>query len=188
MYCIDHAIPVSDGTIWTDLPKKGIPAEGKTWRERYVSLTLVFDYRATRRAYLEIRDARASDPHVDNRARCHRIAPRRRRYPPGFSLQERTISSSRPHFFYTGCNPGSLHLLQAEYSSSRALTSHLDGRVTSRAACNDAKLQETPFRTELRSSLIGAKYLVFADGWPVSEFPTTKIGARRSRFLRRGKA
>jgi hypothetical protein len=33
MYCIDHAIPVSDGTIWTDLPKKGIPAEGKTWRE-----------------------------------------------------------------------------------------------------------------------------------------------------------
>jgi len=134
MYCIDHAIPVSDGTIWTDLPKKGIPAEGKKWRERYVSLTLVFDYWATRRAYLEIRDARASDPHVDNRARRHRIAPRRRRYPPGFSPQKRTISSSRPHFFYTGRNPGSLHLLQAKYSSSPALTSHLDGRVTSRAA------------------------------------------------------
>src|ERR1039458_7072388 len=123
--------------------------------ERYVSLTVVFDYRATRRAYLEIRDARASDPHVDNRAWRHRIAPGGRRYPHGFSAQKRTISSSGPDFFYTGRNPGSLHLLQAEYSSSPALTSHLDGRVTSRAACNDAKLQETPLRTKLRSSLIG---------------------------------
>src|SRR4029077_8333328 len=49
----------------------------------------------------------------------------------GCSLQKRTISSSGPHFFYAGRNPDSLHLLQAENSSSLVLTSHLDGTVTS---------------------------------------------------------
>src|SRR5260370_25770954 len=111
MYCIDHTISGSDGTIRADLPKKRTPAKGKTWRKSYVSHTLVFDYRAARRGYLETRDARASDPYVDNRARHHRITPRRRHYPPGCSLQKRTISSSRPHFFYAGRNPDSLHLL-----------------------------------------------------------------------------
>jgi hypothetical protein len=37
-------------------------------------------------------------------------------------------------------------LQQAEYSFPRTLTSHLEGKVTARAACNDAKLKESPLR------------------------------------------
>ena len=111
MYCIDLSIPFSSSRIRADLPKTGIPAEGKTWRKRNVSPTLVFDYRATRRAYLEIGDARAHDPLLDNRARHRRIGPRRRHYSHGFAREKRTISSGWPDFFYTGRDPGSLHLL-----------------------------------------------------------------------------
>ena len=111
MYCIDLSIPFSSSRIRADLPKTGIPAEGKTWRKRNVSPTLVFDYRATRRAYLEIGDARAHDPLLDNRARHRRIGPRRRHYSHGLAREKRTISSGWPDFFYTGRDPGSLHLL-----------------------------------------------------------------------------
>src|ERR1017187_4278177 len=111
MYCIDLSIPFSSSSIRADLPKIGISAEGKTWRKRNVSPTLVFDYRATRRTYLEIGDARAHDPLLDNGARHRRIGPRRRHYSHGFAREKRTISSGWPDFFYTGRDPGSLHLL-----------------------------------------------------------------------------
>ena len=48
---------------------------------------------------------------LDDRARHHRIDYRRRRYPHVFAPDKRTISSRRPHFFHTGRDPGSLHLL-----------------------------------------------------------------------------
>ena len=36
---------------------------------------------------------------------------RRRRYSHVFTPDKRTISSRRPHFFDTGCDPGSVRLL-----------------------------------------------------------------------------
>src|SRR5579859_1287228 len=110
-YRNDHSISLSSDKLQADSPKIEIPAEGRTWRQRYVSYTLVLDYRATRGAYLEIGDARSYDPLLDTCARRHRIGPRRRRYPRDFSPEERTISSCWPHFFYTGRHPDSLHLL-----------------------------------------------------------------------------
>ncbi len=57
-----------------------------------------------------IGDARAHDDFLDNRARHHRIDHRRRGYPHVFAPDNRTISSRRPHFFYTGRDPGPLRL------------------------------------------------------------------------------
>ena len=110
-YRNDHSISFSSAKLRTELLKIEIPAEDRTWRQRYVSYTLVFDYRAARGAYLEISHARPYDSLLDNRSRHHRIGPRWRSYPHVFSPEERTISSSRPHFFYTGRHPDSLRLL-----------------------------------------------------------------------------
>src|SRR5216684_3630072 len=85
--------------------------KGKRWRKRYVSLNLVYSYWANLGGYREIGDARAYDDLLDDRARHHRIDHRRRRYPYAFAPDKRTISSRRPHFFHTGRNPDSLHLL-----------------------------------------------------------------------------
>src|ERR1019366_130182 len=88
-----------------------IPAEGKRWRKKYVSLNLVYSYWANLGGYREIGDASAHNDLLDDRARHHRIDHRRRRYPHVFAPDKRTISSGRPHFFHTGRDPGSLHLL-----------------------------------------------------------------------------
>src|SRR5580700_6656798 len=86
-------------------------SEGKRWRRKYVSLNLVYSYRANLGGYREIGDARAYDDLLDDRARHPRFDHRRRRYPYVLAAGKRTISSRRPHFFHTGCNPDSLHLL-----------------------------------------------------------------------------
>src|ERR1039457_7618483 len=109
MYCIDHAVLRTGGTLRADLPTIEIPAEGRTWRLRNVSHTLVSGNRATRRVYFEIGDARAHDPHVDTHSRRHRIGSRRRRYPHSFSLEKRKISSRWPHLLNTGRHRDSLH-------------------------------------------------------------------------------
>src|SRR5216683_880326 len=94
--------------------KMEIPAEGKRWGklgEKYVSLNLVYSYRANLGGHREIGDARAHNDLLDDRARHHRIDHRRRRYSHVFAPDKRTISSRRPHFFHTGRDPDSLHLL-----------------------------------------------------------------------------
>src|SRR5216684_8910063 len=103
----------SRGCILTGHPgsKMEIPAEGKRWRKKYVSLNLVCSYWANLGRYREIGDARAHDDLLDDRARHHRRDNRRRRYTHVFAPDKRTISSRRPHFFHTGREPGSLHLL-----------------------------------------------------------------------------
>src|ERR1700693_671797 len=85
--------------------------KGKRWRKKYVSLNLVRSHRANLGGYREIGDARAYDDLLDDRARHHRVDHRRRRYPHVFPPDKRTISSRRPHFFDTGRDPDSLHLL-----------------------------------------------------------------------------
>src|SRR5580700_4797599 len=93
-------------------------SEGKRWKKKYVSLNLVYSYWANLGGYREIGDARAYNDLLDDRARHPRIDHRRRRYPHVFAADKRTISSRRPHFFHTGRDPDSLHLLQAEDSFS----------------------------------------------------------------------
>jgi hypothetical protein len=61
--------------------------------------------------YREIGDARAYDDLLDDRARYRRFGHWRLRHPHVFAPEKRTISSRRPHFFHTGRDPGSLHLL-----------------------------------------------------------------------------
>src|ERR1700719_767656 len=86
-------------------------SEGKHWRKKYVSPNLVYSHWANFGGYREIGDARAYDDLLDDRARHHRIDHRRGRYPHVFAPDKRTISSRRPHFFHTGRDPDSLHLL-----------------------------------------------------------------------------
>src|SRR5437899_10233994 len=93
-------------------------SEGKRWKKKYVSLNLVYPDWANLRGNRGIGDARAYDDLLDDRARHHRIDHRRRRYPHVFAPDKRTISSRRPHFFHTGRDPGSLHLLTAKDSFS----------------------------------------------------------------------
>ena len=111
-YRNDHSISCPGDRLWPDQPQIEIPAEGRTWRPRYVSYPLVPDYRALLAGLI----SEIGNVHVhmtlflDNRARGHRIGPWRLRYPRDLSPEERTISSCRPHFFYTGRHPDSLHL------------------------------------------------------------------------------
>src|SRR5712692_6368785 len=105
--------------------KMEVPAEGKRWRKKYVSLNLVYSHWANLGGYREIGDARAHNDLLDDRARHHRIDHRRRRYPHVFAPDKRTISSRRPHFFHTWRDPGSLRLLQAEDSFSPGLEGFL---------------------------------------------------------------
>src|ERR1019366_3104991 len=93
-------------------------SESKRWRKKYVSLNLVYSYWVNLGGYREIGDARAYNDLLDDRARHHRIDHRRLRYPHVFAPDKQTISSRRPHFFHTGRDPGSLHLLLAEDSFS----------------------------------------------------------------------
>src|ERR1700687_19824 len=86
-------------------------AEGKRWRKKYVSPNLVYSHWANLGGYRKIGDAPAYDDLLDDRARHHRIDHRRRRYAHVFAPDKRTISSRRPHFFHTGRDPDSLHLL-----------------------------------------------------------------------------
>src|ERR1700680_3886766 len=86
-------------------------SEGKRWRKKYVSLSLVYFYCANLGDYRKIGDARAYDDLLDDRARHPRIDHRRRRCPHVFAPDKRTISSRRPHFFHTRRDPDSLHLL-----------------------------------------------------------------------------
>src|ERR1039457_7263076 len=86
-------------------------SEGKRWRKKYASLDLVHSHWADLGGYREIGDARAYNDLLDDRARHHRIDHRRRRYPPVFAPRAPAISSRRPHFFHSGCGPGSLYLL-----------------------------------------------------------------------------
>src|ERR1700674_271275 len=88
-----------------------ISGHRKRWRKKYVSLNLVYSHWANLGGYREIGDARAHNDLLDDRARHHRIDPGRRPYPHVFAPDKRTISSCRPHFFHTGRDPGSLHLL-----------------------------------------------------------------------------
>src|SRR5712692_4678030 len=106
-------IRMAAGCILTGHPgsKMEIPAEGKRWRKKYVSLNLVHSYWANLGGYREIGDARAHNDLLDDRARHHRINHRWRRYPHVFEPYKRTISSRRPHFFHTWRDPGSLRLL-----------------------------------------------------------------------------
>ncbi len=83
---------------------------GKQRRKNYDSLNLVHCCWVDRGRDRKIGDARAHDDFLDNRARHHRIDYRRRRYPHVFAADDRTISSRRPHFFYTWRDLGSLHL------------------------------------------------------------------------------
>jgi len=53
---------------------------GESWRKKYVSLSLVYFHWVNRGGYREIRDARAYDDLLDDRARHHRIDHGRRRY------------------------------------------------------------------------------------------------------------
>src|ERR1039457_721916 len=76
-----------------------------------VSSDLVCAYWATIGVDREIGDARTHDDVLDNRARHRRVASRRRRYPHDSLLENRTISSRLPHFFNSGRDPDSLHLL-----------------------------------------------------------------------------
>src|SRR5580700_10941072 len=83
----------------------------KRWRKRYVSLNLVCSYWADLGGHRKIGDARAPNGLLDDRARHHRIDPRRRRYPHVFARDKRTISSRRSQIFHTGRDPDSVHLL-----------------------------------------------------------------------------
>src|SRR5207249_6804391 len=91
---------------------------GKQRRKNYDSLNLVHYCWVDREGYREMSDARAHDDFLDNRARHHRIDPRRHGYLHVFASDNGTISSRRPHFFHTWRDPGSLHLLYAEYPFS----------------------------------------------------------------------
>jgi Permease MlaE len=92
--------------------------EGKG-EEKYVSHNLVPSDWADRGVFREIGDARTHDDLLDDRARHHRIDPGRGRGPHVFAPDQRTLSSCRPHFFHTGRDTASLHLLQAEDSFAR---------------------------------------------------------------------
>src|SRR6266498_5969515 len=83
---------------------------GKQRRKNYDSFNLVHCCWVDRGGYREVCDARAHDDFLDNHARHHRIDHRRRGYPHVFAPHNRTISSRRPHFFYTGRDPGPLRL------------------------------------------------------------------------------
>src|SRR5579872_369716 len=110
---IRRIIRMAAGCILTGHPgsKMEIPAKGKRWRKKYVSLSLVHSYWTNLGDCREIGDARAHNDLLDDCARHHRIDHRRRRYPHVFAPDKRTISSRRPHFFHTGRDTGSLHLL-----------------------------------------------------------------------------
>src|SRR5258708_2032445 len=95
----------------SEAPEKRYQSEMQMLEERYVSLNLVYSYWARLGGYREIGDARAYDDLLDDRARHPRFDHRRRRYPYVFAAGKRTISSRRLHFFHTGCNLDSLHLL-----------------------------------------------------------------------------
>src|ERR1017187_5863620 len=132
-------------------------SEGKRWRKKYASLDLVHSHWADLGGYREIGDARSYNDLLDDCARHHRIDHRRRRYPHVFAPDKRTVPSCWPHFFHTGRDTGSLHLLQAEDSFSpgqpvlahRRLASYSDRTVASRAhgatglACSLPFPQET---------------------------------------------
>jgi hypothetical protein len=93
------------------LSKKLSNQTNKRWRKKYVSLNLVYSYWTNLGGYREIGDARAHNDVLDDRAWHHRIDHRRRPYPHVRTPDKRTISSRRTHFFHTGRDPGSLHLL-----------------------------------------------------------------------------
>src|SRR4029077_10622395 len=88
---------------------------GKQRRKNHDSLNLVHCCWVDRGDHREIGDARAHDDFLDNRARHHRVDHRRRGYPHVFGPDNRRIASSRPDFFHTWRDPGSLRLHQAEY-------------------------------------------------------------------------
>ena len=86
-------------------------SEGKRWREKYVSLNLVYFYWAN----LGVIAKSVMHEHLTIfRTIVLGIIGSiigGRRYPHVFAPDKRTISSRRPHFFYTGRDPGSLYFL-----------------------------------------------------------------------------
>ena len=79
--------------------------------KNYVSPNLVYPHWANLGPYREIGDARAYNDLLDDRPRHRRIDHRRLRYPHAVAPDKQTISSRWPHFFHTGRDLGSLHLL-----------------------------------------------------------------------------